>query len=225
MQFRILSACLFWVIGPAFAEPFESKWADDIEKPERFAVCSNHGCRKMTTIYAFHQEWKLVRALFQQETIETAAEERQVIAEAIGLIESLVGPLAGTLNDKGGNSFFTTEGRTDCVDESMNTTRYLKMMVRDKLIQFHTVQERVYRFFPHWTAVIAEKTTDQKYAVDSWFYDNGVPPVILLLEWWQKGQGGQKGDYHAPLKITRDDFYSTAYAQVTYREPTEINEH
>ena len=43
----------------------------------------------------------------------------------------------------------------------------------------------------HWSAVIEEKQEDEprRFAVDSWFVDNGQPAVILPLEEWKKGAG------------------------------------
>ncbi|MET0092598.1 MAG: hypothetical protein ABW120_03625, partial [Sedimenticola sp.] len=78
----------------------------------------------------------------------------------------------------------------DCIAESLNTTTYLKLMEDDGLLQWHQVLERKKRsigfFAVHWTAVIREKTSRQKYAVDSWFLENGKPPVIQTIEEWKK---------------------------------------
>jgi hypothetical protein len=35
--------------------------------------------------------------------------------------------------------------------------------------------------------VIEEATTQQQYAVDSWFLDNGQPPFIIPLGAWKQG--------------------------------------
>ncbi len=39
----------------------------------------------------------------------------------------------------------------------------------------------------HWTAHIVDRTTQQEYAVDSWFYDNSQPAFIYPLQDWLKG--------------------------------------
>jgi len=42
-----------------------------------------------------------------------------------------------------------------------------------------------YTFFDvHWTAVIEDASDYQQYVVDSWFFENGKPPVIQTLEDW-----------------------------------------
>jgi hypothetical protein len=40
---------------------------------------------------------------------------------------------------------------------------------------------------PHTTAVIEETASGDRYAVDSWFLDNGQPPYIARLEVWKAG--------------------------------------
>ena len=40
---------------------------------------------------------------------------------------------------------------------------------------------------PHNTAVIIEKISGDEFVVDSWFFDNGTPPVIVPLESWLAG--------------------------------------
>jgi hypothetical protein len=59
-------------------------------------------------------------------------------------------------------------------------------------MRFHTVEDRATRGYfifgyPHTTAVIKEKESGKQYAVDSWFFDNGKPPVIVPLETWKDG--------------------------------------
>lgn len=221
----VVNFCILFIVQTAFAKHFESNKIKNTSPFEAFTVCSNHSCRKITTIYAFNQEWEVIRSLFYRQEIKTPAEERKRIKEAVGLMESLVARLVGTSGDEGGNSLFITEGRTDCVDESTNTTHYVHMMIQDKLVRFHRITDKAYRFFPHWTAVIEEKATGQKYAVDSWFYDNAVPPVIYPLEVWLAGQTTQKGDYTPPLGIDLDALHSVAYTKVVFRETTEVIEH
>ncbi|MCP3866933.1 MAG: hypothetical protein GY703_02315 [Gammaproteobacteria bacterium] len=80
----------------------------------------------------------------------------------------------------------------DCIDESTNTTNYLAMMQKDRLLKWHRLEDRSTRGFfifgmPHTTAVINDRSTGLMWAVDSWFHDNGVPPEILPLDQWRGG--------------------------------------
>jgi hypothetical protein len=40
----------------------------------------------------------------------------------------------------------------------------------------------------HWSAVIRDRNTGKRYAVDSWFLDNGQLPFIQALDEWLSGQ-------------------------------------
>ncbi len=153
--------------------------------PERFSVCSDHGCQKLTIIESFQKEWRLVENMFSHQPPTTAAEERQRIAKAVGMMEALVAPYSGTEGDKAMNSFFKVKGRTDCEDESINTTNYIKLMQMSGLLQFHKVDERKHRFPPHYTATIKETNSGNIYAVDSWFLDNGFEALVLTAKEWK----------------------------------------
>ena len=160
--------------------------------PGRFSVCFDHSCRTIVTRSVSSQEWQRITAPLQA-TPGMAADERTAIAHGIALMEQTVGEKTGTSGDKGGNlTGFGEQGQMDCIDESNNTTTYLKLLQQEGLLRFHEVRERSTRFglfagMPHTTAVIRDLATRQDYAVDSWFYDNGELPVIMPLEEWLAG--------------------------------------
>ena len=160
--------------------------------PERFSVCFDHSCRTVVTRSFSTREWRWITAPLQQPA-PSAAAERVAIADTIARMEQLVGEKTGTAGDRGGNlSGFGRQGQMDCIDESSNTTTYLKMLQQDGLLRHHVVGNRVTRFglfagMPHTTAVIEDIAASQRYAVDSWFFDNGDSPVIMLLEDWESG--------------------------------------
>ena len=87
---------------------------------------------------------------------------------------------------------FGRSGQLDCIDESTNTTTYLRLLDQAGLLRHHRVVERATRFglfvgMPHSTAVIEELDSGNRFAVDSWFHDNGQPPHIVRLEDWRAG--------------------------------------
>ena len=109
-------------------------------------------------------------------------------------MEKIIGKKTNTTDDRGGNleGVFAESNQMDCIDESSNSTTYLALMQRDNLLKWHTVQPTKTRGFfifgmPHTTAVIKENQTGEKWAVDSWFYDNGVEPVIIPISQWSDG--------------------------------------
>jgi hypothetical protein len=160
--------------------------------PEHFSVCHGYSCRDIDTLALDPAQLKTLTALFDKPPPDAAA-ERKRLATAIASMERWVGPRTGTDHDLGGTfPGFGKPGQMDCIDESTNTTTYLTLFASRGWLRFHRVAARMTRGFlplawPHTTAVIIETATGQRYAVDSWFLDNGQPPFILPLEIWQAG--------------------------------------
>lgn len=160
--------------------------------PSQFSFCWGGTCAEVLQVGLSLEEWSRVRELFDPLP-ESAGQERSVIPKAIGLLESIVGPKTGTAGDRAGtfgNSAYP--GQLDCNDEATNSSSYLRMMQADGLLKFHEVLDTTTRggfliFGRHSTAVIGERATGKRYAVDSWFYDNGAPAVVIPLEVWQGG--------------------------------------
>lgn len=160
--------------------------------PDAFSFCWGGTCAGVETVDLENDEWEQVRDVFAVAA-EDAEAERAQIAQAVGLLENLVGSKTGTAGDRAGtfgNSAYP--GQLDCNDEATNTTSYIRMMTDDGLIKFHqsvgtTTRSGILIFGRHSTAVIQGLTTGELYAVDSWFHDNGVPPEIILLDTWKRG--------------------------------------
>lgn len=118
--------------------------------------------------------------------------ERKAIGNAVVWFEKRVGPIIGSDKDKGGLDMQNAgvPGQMDCIDESSNTTSLISFAQNHGFLKYHKVQSPVARGFfldgryPHATAVVLEKESGKRYAVDSWIYDNGVFPKIKLLEAW-----------------------------------------
>jgi len=86
----------------------------------------------------------------------------------------------------------------DCVDEATNTTSYLMFLQSRGLLKHHTVDAPMAKgnllrgtlrgtpvaYWPHWTAVLKENDDGQRYAVDSWIYENGENPAVVKIEDW-----------------------------------------
>ena len=159
--------------------------------PTRFNICFNHGCQSLADVSLTPQQWQETRRLFSPEPA-SPREERERIAQAVGKLETVVGKLTGTDNDRGGSlAGLWMRNQMDCVDESTNTHTYLVMLKNDGLLKYHAPADNERRFRPrlyqHYSAVIEETATQEKYAVDSWFLDNGQPPIILPLSVWKQG--------------------------------------
>ena len=159
-------------------------WAN----PGAFTVCSNFECSRRDAVSLTDAQWQEIRQIFTPAAA-SAPEERAALRRAITRMEVLAGALNGASADLGGNYAGSgMAGQMDCIDESSNTTTYLKLFQENGLLRWHEVQEREHRakwqVDIHWTAVMRDTVTGQSYAVDSWFLDNGQPPYIQKLEDW-----------------------------------------
>jgi len=158
--------------------------------PDNYSVCHGHTCSEFSFIQLSNIQWQEVEDLFSP-TANNAQQEREQIKLAIALLEKFTGEQAGTHKDRAEN--FTDNGlngQMDCIDEATNSTVYLRMLDDAGLLSFHQQASRTSRgglFAPHNTATIVETDSSLRYAVDSWFNDNGEIPAIVPLSQWKKG--------------------------------------
>lgn len=132
------------------------------------------------------------------EPATTPAQEREQIRSAVASLETEVGNITGTWRDLGENvAGAGLPGQLDCISESRNTTTYLNLLEADRLLKWHTVEDRAVRtliIFSHWSAVIKERGNGKRYVVDSWFLDNGEPPYIQTLTDWKSRRRFDSGE-------------------------------
>ncbi len=166
-----------------------------IEKPtpEKFTHCYRYGCDRKTDVTFTPKDWKKISNIFP-DINTTAQQEREQIKQAIGLFEQIVGAKTGTKTDTYGTFRDNGPFQQDCIDESTNTTIYLSILEQRSHLKHHKTlapESRIPLFhggrWPHRTAQIEEKKTGMRYAVDSWFHDNGFPAEIIPLTLWKKG--------------------------------------
>lgn len=178
--------------------PVEGHFQDfQVAKPVKNAVtvCHAYSC-KMQTKFTFKDAdiTEIASVMKKARKDDSAAEERRAIAYAIGWMEVRVGKVIGTDKDRAGMEFAGPGDPTqqDCVDESTNTTSYLLVLQHNGLIKHHTVgtpfsKDQLWRGvagWTHWTAVLHETATKQRWAVDSWIYENGENPAIVETDKW-----------------------------------------
>ena len=169
---------------------------------ERVTVCFNYGCQGAAEVVYSAPQLAEVRALLDDAA--NAAHERELISVVIGRLLGWAGKLSPISADRGGNQADDgVYGRMDCIDHSTTTTRLLEMLQKIGGLRWHRVLEREVRtrflIFDHWTAVIEEEPAAPfrgerpamrlRYAIDSWFYDNGKPAIVMPLNDWLNWEG------------------------------------
>jgi len=166
-------------------------YADDKATPDNFEICHGYSCRYKVDVELPEPLWHQVKEIFI--VASTAAQERKQIAQAISILEKEAGRVSGIENDLP-KSLKTkdTYGQQDCIDETVNTTTYLRMLQANNLLRWHQVSTPARRGYfvdgrwPHNSATIEDITSGQLYAVDSWPGANGEPPEIKPVAIWYK---------------------------------------
>lgn len=162
---------------------------------EQVRICYGYGCLVQADIrYTERQLGDVDRLL---SAALDAADERKLLAQAVGRLYALAGEQSDIHNDRGGNfADAGISGKMDCIDHSTSTTRLLQLLDARGYLRWHRVLGADVRYwallFPaHYSAVIEEKMDGEaaRFVVDSWFVDNGQPAVILPLADWKKGAG------------------------------------
>ncbi|MCP5368692.1 MAG: hypothetical protein H6907_20255 [Hyphomicrobiales bacterium] len=182
------------VAACATAQDYVDAYAVPAPTVDRLFVCHGYGCRQRTPVRIMPDVTGELVALFQPASAD-AAQERDRLARALALLEERVGATIGTDRDEAGATLFGLSPlQLDCIDETVNTTTYLRAMGQLGLMRFHRIGTAAQRGLL-WgdpvddyvtnTAVIVEVTSGAEYAVDTFFYANGRPPRIMPLARWR----------------------------------------
>ncbi len=187
----LLGAALWGAAGPAaWGRPGDGTWSDPPPRLEALPVCYNFGCSTRQVIRIDEAEWREVAGWFHPPPADARA-EREAIRRAIGWLEVVVGRYTPTHLDKARNDLLPSQadGQLDCIDESINTTTYLRLLEARGLLRWHRVVRRAYRralLDQHWAGQLEEIATGTRYVVDSWFSDNGHLPLVQPTQEWSK---------------------------------------
>ena len=151
-------------------------------------VCYDFSCKTLQQVVLSAEEWRSVIGWFYPAA-PTAAEERERLRQAVGWLEVVIGRHTPTHRDKGLNLEKNPEfpGQLDCIDESLNITKYMNLFQEQGHMRRHRVVDRAYRkagFDAHWAGQIEEIETGERFVIDSWFQDNGMLPYISPSTDW-----------------------------------------
>ena len=156
-------------------------------------VCSGYGCIISDHFTFTNQDNQdLLESMAGAE--KSAAAERAAVAITIGLMERKARAKLRYRPDvkKAYIKNSSKRGQMDCVDESLNTTAYLKHLQSLGLLKFHTTNkfyaERGFILdgrYPHKSAVMTDKS-GKRWTVDSWYEDDGKPAQVMEHAKWRK---------------------------------------
>ena len=147
-------------------------------------LCHGFGCRLETSFTLTPAEWASIAVLMN---VADSREERNQLKAVLGYMEYLAGMRSPIHQDLAGNAEAGGKGQLDCIDESVNATRFLILLENRGLLRYHRVLDRAYRrslVTQHWAAQIEEVATGRRFVYDTWFKDNGRPPILVSSERW-----------------------------------------
>ncbi len=185
---RVAALWLPVAAGPLIPGP--SRADNDAIGIDRIPVCMNFSCRDTQYVTLDQEEWNSI-ANWLLPPAEDAGIERLNIVNAIGWFEVVVGQHTPTHRDLGGdlgNPEANFPGQLDCIDESLNTTTYLKLFEQNGLLKHHRVVERAYRraiWDQHWAGQIETLEGGDRWIIDSWFQNNGYLPYLQSAAEWE----------------------------------------
>lgn len=168
-----------------------ANYPDPEASPKKFIHCHGYGCYQKTVVGFNSNDWQKIKDIFKNKA-QDAQEERVLIAQAVADIEKYVGKISGTENDLPKAPIIRKSNKElDCIDETINTTKYLGFLEKENLFYFHKLFKPVHKgifidgVYPHNSATIKEIETGQIYVVDSYIFENGGTPVIRTFEDWK----------------------------------------
>ena len=158
---------------------------------EMVTICYNYGCYSKAPVEYSEAQLESLHQLLA--AAGDAAGEREAISVVIGRMYAIAGEQTPVWRDKGGNYADGGEnGKMDCIDHSTDTTAFLRLLQARGWLRYHEVLGRIMRrrflISEHWAARIRERKTRKVYVVDSWFFDNGHPALVLPVEDWLAGK-------------------------------------
>jgi hypothetical protein len=156
-------------------------------------VCYGFGCKYRVEINLTTAD-RAKLAQFLAAGRSSPAAERRAVAAAGAWFDKRIGPLAGTTNHvaRAGMKYMHDVHQFDCIDSSRNTTSLLMVLDQLNLLRHHDVDEPEARGYmidfrpPHATAVLVERATGKKWAIDSWTVGYGQALEVMPLERWKE---------------------------------------
>lgn len=184
---RLLFLVLLWAALPAAAD-------------ETVMICYNYGCAVQAPATFNEEQLSRVRETLAEAL--DAGQEREALARVLGQLYGWAGEQLPIAKDRGGDyADDGVDGRMDCIDHATSSTQLLHMIEARGWLRFHRVAAPARRtrflIIQHFSAVVEELTPEgvkpvsasppKRFAIDSWFRDNGQPAVVMPIDDWLGG--------------------------------------
>ncbi len=165
-------------------------YTDYHETRQSFKLCHGYACTQRTPTGIEDTAWRDILSSFAKAA-PTPEEERLRIAKAVGQIENHINQKTGMRLDRAEAVAFETDThQMGCIDEAVNTSRYLRFLGEEGVFAFHKAYDPVHRgyfidgMWPHNSGAVQENETSDIYVIDSYYQDSGHPADIVALDTW-----------------------------------------
>ncbi|NEX17059.1 MAG: hypothetical protein C1943_10620 [Halochromatium sp.] len=159
-------------------------------------ICFNWSCSQREILRFTSEDMALVKERMATCSGTSLHDRLQRVRIGVWQMELLAEKYQPLLaNDLSINDDRRANGRTDCVDNSTNTTTYLNIL-RDAggLTGWTVSRPQVRKRFDvnavHWTAVLVDNKSGMPWSIDSWFRPNGHLPMVMPLRNWRREEKG-----------------------------------
>jgi len=163
-----------------------------VPDPANPIVCHGFGCAYRTPILLRNVDKAQIKKLFGEAAAKSPEGERKAIADTMAWFEKRVAAEAGTATAKAraGLGHAGDPSQFDCLDKTSNTVGVLAIVAEMGLLRHHVIDAPESRGLilgglPHTTAVVRERRSGQRWAIDGWTRNNGELPDVLPLERWR----------------------------------------
>ncbi len=179
------------------AAPLPPEYAINPNGSVTLRICFNWSCHIRQTITFTSDDMDLLKRLMAKCLGPSLHNRLQRIRIGIWQMELLAQKYQPLLaNDRAINDFEeNVDGRTDCVDNTSNTTTYLHILrdigeLTGWTISSPKVRNRLDVTAVHWTAVVTDTDNGQPWSIDSWYRPNGHLPTVMPLRSWINEEKG-----------------------------------
>jgi hypothetical protein len=204
-----LGGCVYEQEGPP--ELHFEQFAAKAPEVDTVTFCHAYGCKSQTRFtFSRADVAEIATVMSRVRRDDSPAEERRALAYAVAWMERRVAPTVGTATDRPSMDFLGSgdDSQQDCVDEATNTTSYLLVLQRHGLIHDHSVERPFAKdslsHWTHWAAVIKEKESGERFAVDSSSGANGNPTVQAAASFYVPDGPGDESPPETSDRATAD---------------------
>lgn len=177
--------------------PLPPNYRIDTDGSVSFRLCYNWSCATRETVRFTAADMARIEQLMDACPDDSIQNRLQRLRIGIWQMEELAEKYQPLLvNDQGTNEADREfPGRTDCIDNTTNTTTFLHIL-RDmgKIPGWSIAPPEARNLLlisgVHWTAVVSDRQDGGLWSVDSWYRPNGHLPFVMPLTDWSRDRLG-----------------------------------